>query len=271
MTLHSAFSRLSLAAASALLLVAASASFAGTRQFQVVDWGQYEIVTINNGGAGMGSAYNGQAAVGRFNGKFLDNNEAVRMFCVDARHFDGSPFTTLDANSIPLVSDAATAFDTTERFYKGDDYGGVASALTQQDYIPTAGTVPSAAAAATRASKAAFLVDKYGNGTYSTHRLAAVQVAIWDILQDGGDGLAAGTFTATFDNTEYGYVMSDVANVTSSYKGNAIWIEAQRTTAGAGYHVQDWAYSPIPEPVFFQMGCLSTLGGLGLLRMRRRG
>jgi len=30
------------------------------------------------------------------------------------------------------------------------------------------------------------------------------------------------------------------------------------------------AVQPIPEPVFFQMGTLAALSGLGLLRLRRR-
>lgn len=31
-----------------------------------------------------------------------------------------------------------------------------------------------------------------------------------------------------------------------------------------------WAYQAVPEPAFYQLGALLALGGLGVLRLRRR-
>lgn len=267
---------LTLLACAALMIAATNATQAGTQQFTIIGAELTRDLHINNGGAGVGNPYNGTARVGRYNGKFADGT-AVTMFCVDARHFDGTPFTTLDANSIPLVSDGATAYNATERFYEANGvYGGIASALTKADYIPTNGIVPSAAQAALRASQVAYLVDKWGNATVANvnagrDQMAAVQLAIWDILQDGGDGLGAGSFQSNAGAVYQGLaaaVLADASSIDSSYVGSAIWIEAQRG-ATAGAHVQDWAYTPVPEPVFMQMGALVGLSGAGLLRRRR--
>lgn len=266
---------LTLLACAALMIAATDATQAGTQQFTVIGAELTRDLHINNGGAGVGNPYNGTARVGRYTGKFADGT-AVTMFCVDARHFDGTPFTTLDAASIPLVSDGATAYNATARFYEANGvYGGIASALTKDDYIPTNGIVPSAADAALRASQVAYLVDKWGNATFATvnagrDQMAAVQLAIWDILQDGGDGMQLGSFMSNANSyyAAVNAVLADASSIDSSYVGSAIWIEAQRG-ATAGAHVQDWAYTPVPEPVFMQMGALVGLSGAGLLRRRR--
>jgi len=254
------------------VLMATAAGAQSTVKFTVLGADKTVNLHINNGGDGVGNPYNSTAIVGRFKGQF-ENGKAVYMFCVDARHFEGSPFQTLDATTIPLVTDTATGFNATEGFYKDNTYGGVASAMTKADYIPTAGTVPDAASAATRASQAAYLVDKWVNSITATNvDFAKVQLAIWDILQDGGDGLAAGSFTST-SGYDISAILTDASSITSSYTGSAIWIEAQRqgTPRTAGNHVQDWAYScPVPEPVFLQFGAMMGLGGVGVFRLRRK-
>jgi hypothetical protein len=147
------------------------------------------------------------------------------------------------------------------------------SAMTAADYDPKGlGSTPFSTVAE-RVNAVAYLVHAYLNSGASKETLGKVQLAIWDIVNDGGDGASAGAFQAK-DGADVAFDLSGILTEASGWKGFAVrrpeWIQAPRlgSPPKPSDHVQDFAYDPVPEPAFYQMAALLTLGGLGLLRRR---
>lgn len=222
---------------------------------------------------------------GIYNGNL--GGSAVDIFCTDVRHAItiNQTYTTL-AMLGEVTAPAAGLLPYAGNYYysagppsPGAAVGaGLASALIGSDYNPSG-----ALSAFDRSKAVAYLSDTYlANPTNASEldRAAAVQIAIWDIITDGGDGLAAGYFkssAAAFGLfTPQAYITEALGqNPTSTYTR---WIQAPRTLAYA--HSQDFVYKggssvtitelPVPEPAYFQLGALVGMGGLGLLRVRKR-
>lgn len=241
---------------------------------------------------GGASYFRGYA--GRYKGQ-LDNGPVLNLFCVDLTHHIKAGDQYL-ANTQFRLTDPAGA--RSGAYYMG----GLASALNSADYKPSG--VPDAAEKARRASQAAFLAEKYLNANAfdglsgsvnATDNLVALNLAEWDIIQDGGDGLNRGSIRA--DASALGaysplisyfqaqaQALSQAAaahqpgvNGVAGTGGSAYWIQAPRD--GLVGHLQDYVYvrpgsapAAVPEPgATAMLGCLSVVvAGVGLRRRRTK-
>lgn len=107
----------------------------------------------------------------------------------------------------------------------------------------------------------AYLYQSFASTVNNQDLGAGLQLAIWDVLVDGGDGLGAGNFRASsVTNT-----MNAAANfLTQSvgHSGTATWYQGPR---GANQPQDLVGGTPVPEPV-----SILTLGAAALVAIRRR-
>jgi len=244
---------------------------------------------------------------GNNDGQFTDTNIDVvrKIFCVDISH----SIHTNNKTYVPVVdkltgpsellrknTNDPDADSNGKYFYQNEaqtSAGGLVSAMTANDYFKAVpGSAPTAGEAAIRAGKVAWLVDKYLNAvvtsSFTRMNLAAIQLAIWDIVQDGGDGIDTGNFQAISNETGAGAVTTaDLQTAVNQYLDEvsfmsdpgrnpynspyATWVQTARSS---GYgHLQDqvWTSAPVPEPAFYQLAALLALGGVGYAKRRKRG
>lgn len=216
-----------------------------------------------------------------------DQFTAVQVLCTDARHNIGVPdsYDTLVSLGTVSLSPAGTLIQEiyNSKYYYEAGFGGGAglvSAINSNDYTPQSGLLTSQE----RANEVAYLVDYLSNPANSidTNHAAAGQLAIWDIVQDGGDGVTNGSFRASGTNvTAVASLISGYETAAQAFKSTtnsySVWIESGRTNAvnnsQTGDHLQDFAFrssSPIPEAsTLIGFGSLVGIGGLGLLRNKR--
>ncbi len=264
----------------AVAATAISLGFTGVANAQLTP---FQFVGVNAGSVSV-QTNRGETVVGGYYG--LLNNTAVSLFCVDLKH---NVNYNEGYNTLALLGKVAAPGVTaltdvpqgnTEYFYI-DPVGqsvppyqgaGLASALHANDYAPQPSGL-SAQDKQDRSGAVAYLTDKYLSASVATQ--ARVQLAIWEIVQDG--------FAADFSSGDFyltanpgGTVLADALSYVSeaanykSYIGQAEWIQAPRAGLTNYAHRQDFTYSPVPEPAFFQMGTLIGMSGLGLLRLRKR-
>jgi hypothetical protein len=203
---------------------------------------------------------------GRYKG--LLGGNLVNLVCNDAIHSVGFG-NSYTADVDYKITDVAGALS------GGYYHGGLSSVLVNADYVNPA---ISNSAANIRSSGAAYLTDNYLNATSFTNgvntnvlaNLVALQLAQWDIIQDGGDGLAAGTFRADAGaQTTYNSLVSlyeTQAASNSSYASvRSLFIQAP--TSAIGTHQQNFS-TAVPEP-----GVIAMLAGMvipGAMFLRRR-
>ncbi|RYG37181.1 PEP-CTERM sorting domain-containing protein [bacterium] len=160
--------------------------------------------------------------------------------------------------------------------YDGDAFEGYCVDLDHAQYPPvTFDVTPTAADGfTTYGARVAQLVNQYGLGVSTADQGAALQLAIWDVLVDGGDGLAVGNFKASGLNT-------GTTAFFSSYLGDPLTGASSLATIynptshGAGGNVYQALIGPggdhianaVPEPA--SMIALG-LGGMALIRRRRK-
>ena len=138
-------------------------------------------------------------------------------------------------------------------------------------------------------SKAAYSINlnapEFGSGTDADWVLKSVDLLEANFFKWPNKSDGTGTFAALLsDYNTFGLAILPTAagsNDLSNWNGaGGTWgpgstllhfgATALTGTGSATWGVDGFGVVPIPEPVFFQMGALSALGGLGLLRARRR-
>lgn len=269
--------KLGLTAAALVALFGISApahAQAGTTTFTIKSGAESDSISYTTNG---GKNYESVSA-GRYQSTL--GTTTLNVFCTDASH-NINYGQSYQANTSEHITDAAGSLS-------GGYYsGGLGSALNAGDYgsLYPAGSPT----AAQRASETAWLTDAYlgataqtfssglSGSTVLTDNLAAVQLSIWDINQDGGDGMTAGNLqlASAYQTTLDGlvsYYEKQASYQTSYQSSTATWIQAP--VAGDGTHLQDFVElspAPVPEPGVLVTGAsLIGMTGLGLIRGRRR-
>lgn len=235
-----------------------------------------------------------------------DDMQAYKILCTDARHninFNQS-YDTLVAlgkvtDKIDTLSGIGKLYNETynNKWYYEDGFGtgtGLASALNTGtpsdsnplDYLPINTTT--SLTAAQRANEVAYIADQLLNpaNSYTQAQQAAGQLAIWDITQDGGDGLTTGNFQASGANVTS--IASLVSGYSTSWETLALayenstnqftyWVQSGRDNktdnSPTADHLQDFVFrssAPIPEAsTLIGFGSLIGIGGIGLLHNKR--
>ena len=263
-------------AGAALTLLLGGALSASAQTFTFLgDLSDSKVVTVTSDGGA--TSLNGYA--GRYKAQ-LGSGPVTNIFCVDINH-DIHVGDTFTPNTQYNITSPAGAFS-------GGYYsGGFASALTNGDIASLTFTQATA-----RAGEVAFLADNYLNAvsfdgssgsTNTVDNFAALNMSLWDIVEDGGDGLTAGQVQAgSSDAAAYGslvgYYENQAASHTDYTSNTAGWIQAPEQPLGT--HFQDYVYEkpltshdnpqPVPEPSFTAFAsCLSLVAGAFWLRRRK--
>lgn len=230
----------------------------------------------SNGGVSFLDVY-----AGRYQGK-LDSGSTFNIFCTDANH----EITTGETYTADISHNITDPVSTTQDSYGGYD-GGLGSAMISPtgDYgsVSTGSSIAltDTGVAFTRSQEVAYLADKYLNASsLSQADSTAISASIWDIVQDGGDGLATGTLQSNSAGiAAYGALVSSyeseaLAAVNPAYRSStATWIQAVNPNA------QDYVYvpggstyqlTPTPEPSSMAAFAFTGAGLLGLMLFARR-
>jgi hypothetical protein len=269
-------------AGAALTLLLGGALSASAQTFTFLgDLSDSKVVTVTSDGGA--TSMNGYA--GRYKAQ-LGSGPVTNIFCVDINH-EIHVGDTFAANTQYNITSPAGAF--------GGGYysGGFASALTNGDIATLTFTQATA-----RAGEVAFLADHYLNAvsfdgssgsTNNVDNFAALNMSIWDIVEDGGDGLTmgqvqvgssdAGSSDAAAYGSLVGYYENQAASHTDYTSNTAGWIQAPEQPLGT--HFQDYVYEKplttphgnpqaVPEPSLTAFGgCLSLVAGAFWLRRRK--
>jgi len=247
--------------------LSAPAAFGDTfKTFTNVGPGTTGLVTISNdGGATTVSGYAG-AYAGHL------GSQDINDFCVDLNH--DIPFgTSYTADVSHNISDSSGSLT-------GSYYSGGLSSAMDSGYIPNYG---GGFTSQQRADQVAYLIHTYGNinsenfgNSFDLNtNLAAVNLAIWDIENDGGDGISVGKVVGDAGTqTTYGSLVSNLEAEASAFKDSQFldvkWIQAPVVTEnGSGF--QSFGYlAPVPEAGTMTIFGILLAGGAFRLRSAKK-
>jgi hypothetical protein len=180
----------------------------------------------------------------------------------------------LNGGSLDVYSGPQTAT------FGADTFEGYCVDLLHENYPPvTFDVAPVAAAGAlNNGARIAQLLNRYAGTVTTAEQGSALQLAIWDVLVDGGDGLGNGTFQASnvsvgagsFVSTYLSDALVGVSTVATYYQPTSHGPNGdlyQGIIGPGGGHIPNDGPDPVPEPT--SMAALG-LGALGLLRRRAR-
>lgn len=274
----SIFSKTSVGLTAAALVVILSGAKGASAQTQTFSFSGAlpgsQIVTISSDG---GSSYE-RGYAGRYHGTLA--GAPINIFCVDITHVIHTSDTYL-ANTQYHITDAKGSLS--GKYYAG----GLASAITTNDLGSVTVT---GIEASHRASQVAWLADNYLNATSfsgsgdtdMTNNLSAINLSIWDIVRDGGNGLGSGQVKAKnlgSLNSLVSYYEALAGNQTTYQSSTAMWIQAPQSNSGC--HLQDYVYvknggsteipQPVPEPgVPTMILCMGLVAGAVVVARKRR-
>ena len=180
--------------------------------------------------------------------------------------------TTLNTYCVDVANDISVG-NTVDATLRAPFATNYADTITGATYLNGA----TYAARLKNANAVAYLIDTYLKASVTQAQAVNTGLAIWDIENDGGDGVSVGNFQASNINgggSVAGANALIAAALGQSAQGGVTWIQNPKLGTGAGVPYQDFgiraADYPIPEPAFYQMSVLLAGGGFVALRRRRR-
>lgn len=124
---------------------------------------------------------------------------------------------------------------------------------------------PLTTSALTNGGRAAWLYKTYSGFSTDASKAAALQLALWDVVVDNGDGFAGGNFKYTGGLASS--IATDASSMISASAGKGSQAAYFRPTGGYGQAM----IGPVPEPGSFALlglGLALSFGGLALRRRR---
>ncbi|HMS54495.1 MAG TPA: PEP-CTERM sorting domain-containing protein [Fimbriimonadaceae bacterium] len=115
------------------------------------------------------------------------------------------------------------------------------------------------------ATRAAWLFNDQASSVNSNMKGAALQLAVWDIVYDNGDGLDAGSFKSSASGSLLTQTNSYLAASFGNTSSNANWFQAV-SHGNANNRNQNYM-GTVPEPSSI---AVIAVGAFALLRRRRR-
>jgi hypothetical protein len=114
----------------------------------------------------------------------------------------------------------------------------------------------------------AYLYDKYGVSTMSDNaKAAALQLAIWKLVVDGGGDLTTGKFQYLSHDVYFGLATAYL-NQAKSHTATAGWLDA--AASGDGINRGQSTLQPVPEPASAMLFGIGLTGLVSWRRLRRR-
>jgi hypothetical protein len=113
-------------------------------------------------------------------------------------------------------------------------------------------------------ARAAYLYNTFASSVDSKEKGAALQLAIWDIVTDNGDGFAAGSFKANHLSNSVASMAQNLITQSAGQGSVATYFKA--VSHGANCDINQNMMGPVPEP-----GTMLAMGaGLAAFLKRRR-
>lgn len=135
--------------------------------------------------------------------------------------------------------------------------------LDNHNTVPSTYTVtPTPTTALSNGGKAAWLYNFYGAGINSNTKGAALQIAIWDVVYDGGNGFATGSIK---DNGTSSGILTQANTYLASIGSNtgvASWLKATHVNRKYQSLIGPDEYNPtppVPEPFTLGFGAMALV------------